>query len=437
LYSDLTACLFLIRIFQLSRLEVSRRIMHRDPRMNRGARDMDVNETGGTPCDRFGNPLDPMLRYARGRILSDNLAEVRRQQYAFHLLRERFARGGDDSIYNLTGLIRAFNFTPEDAPAMQSYVHFLSRSQRELEALAIPIMGGDPAVHDGFLTTRVSAAMLAVMLTVLSPGDHVVSLVPADRSHPSIRSAVDNAQGVFHETTDAEAFRALLAAHRPVMVVISAISPSKHHLDLAVTRAAIAAAREAGCLVMLDDAHMAARIAVYDEPPALALGADVAVWSLDFSLGIEAQLGQYIAGLNAVRAWNLQPVRDAAALAQKALAALTPDMPRIYPAGAGLALSGEDLLELALARAGRNATDIAPIEAVAYAAIRLLDQKGAVTIPAVGVPGAACTLRLMLYPDGGRFGLQPIIDAMHDSVAAVADVLTKPERLEAGLLGAA
>ena len=423
---------------------------------------MDVNETGGTPCDRFGNPLDPMLRYARGRILSDNLAEVRRQQYAFHLLRERFARGGDDSIYNLTGLIRAFTFTPEDAPAMQSYVHFLSRSQRELEALAIPIMGGDPAVHDGFLTTRVSAAMLAVMLTVLSPGDHVVSLVPADRSHPSIRSAVDIAQGVFHETTDAEAFRALLAAHRPVMVVISAISPSKHHLDLAVTRAAIAAAREAGCLVMLDDAHMAARIAVYDEPPALALGADVAVWSLDkhlggprsgfvaarmdlagrirvraFSLGIEAQLGQYIAGLNAVRAWNLQPVRDAAALAQQALAALTPDMPRIYPAGAGLALSGEDLLELALARAGRNATDIAPIEAVAYAAIRLLDQKGAVTIPAVGVPGAACTLRLMLYPDGGRFGLQPIIDAMHDSVSAVADVLTKPERLEAGLLGAA
>ena len=401
---------------------------------------MDVNETGSTPCDRFGNPLDPMLRYARGRILSDNLAEVRRQQYAFHLLRERFARGGDDSIYNLTGLIRAFTFTPEDAPAMQSYVHFLSRSQRELEALAIPIMGGDPAVHDGFLTTRVSAAMLAVMLTVLSPGDHVVSLVPADRSHPSIRSAVDIAQGVFHETMDAEAFRALLAAHRPVMVVISAISPSKHHLDLAVTRAAIAAAREAGCLVMLDDAHMAARIAVYDEPPALALGADVAVWSLDkhlggprsgfvaarmdlagrirvraFSLGIEAQLGQYIAGLNAVRAWNLQPVRDAAALAQQALAALTPDMPRIYPAGAGLALSGEDLLELALARAGRNATDIAPAaDAVPrwrplrpaadhrrYARLRLRRRRRADEAGAAGSGAAGRGVRSCAFSDQG------------------------------------
>jgi seryl-tRNA(Sec) selenium transferase len=101
--------------------------------------------------------------------------------------------------------------------------------------------------------------MLAIMLTLLAPGDHVVSLVPADRSHPSIRSAVGLARGTFHEVTEIGAFRDALAAFAPRLAVISAIAPSKHDLPFDVAQAAIAAAHEAGCIVLMDDAHMAAR----------------------------------------------------------------------------------------------------------------------------------------------------------------------------------
>ena len=422
---------------------------------------MQMTNVEDLPCDRFGNRIDPTLRYARGTILSDDLAEARRQEHAFSLVRQCFVAKGDDGLFNLTGLIRAFPFEADDAPSMQSYVHFIARSQRELESAALPILGADSS-HDGFLTTRVSAAMLAIMLTLLAPGDHVVSLVPADRSHPSIRSAVDLARGAFHEATEIGAFRDALAAFAPRLAVISAIAPSKHHLPFDVTQAAIAAAREAGCIVLMDDAHMAARLAIYDEPPALALGADVAVWSLDkhlggprsgfvagrrdlvariraraLALGIEAQLGQYIAGLNAVRQWNPQPIRAAAALANEALAELNTTLPQVYGAGAGVALSGEDLLELALARAGRNETSIAPIEAVAYSAIALLQRHGAVTIPAVGMPGAACTLRLMLYPDGHRYGLPAVVDSVHEAIETVAEAVREPALLAPGLLGAA
>src|SRR5581483_11272347 len=141
--------------------------------------------------DRFGNLLDPKVGYARGRIITGEVAEAQRQQRAHAIIRERFARSGDAGVFNLTGLIRAFPYEAGDSEAMRSYVHFIARSQGELEQMALTRMGGDPARHDGFLSTRVTAGMLATMLALLKPGDRVLSLVAADRSHPSVKQAVE------------------------------------------------------------------------------------------------------------------------------------------------------------------------------------------------------------------------------------------------------
>ena len=51
-------------------------------------------------------------------------------------------------------------------------------------------------------------------------------------------------------------------------------------------------------------------------------------------------------------------------------------------------------------RARRNRAAMVPIEAVAVASTRILEEHGGVTIPAVGMPGAACTFRIMMDPDG-------------------------------------
>lgn len=414
----------------------------------------------GVRRDRFGNPIDVSVGYARGAILSGEIAEAARQRRAYALVRRRHARLGDAGIYNLTGLIRAFPFVPGDEEAMRSYVHFIARSDRELEDLALERAGGDTARHDGFLATRVSAGMIAAMLALVEPGGTVVSLVPADRSHPSIRRAVELARGRFVETIGIAAFEERLAAERPRVVVVTAISPSKHHLPLADTRRAIELAHEAGALAVLDDAHMAARLALYDEPPGLALGADVMVWSLDkhlggprsgfvagrrdllegiraraLSLGLEAQLGQYIAGVNALRAFDLAPVRAAGRLAEELHGELAPELDNLYLAGAGVALAGEDLLQLALQRTGANAAELAPIEAVAFASMQMLEGEGIVTIPAVGMPGAACTLRIMMYPDGARLGAAKLAAIARRSIDAVTACLHDPDRVREALLG--
>src|SRR5687768_18096964 len=120
--------------------------------------------------DRFGNPRDPTVGYARGAIIVDEVSESLRQQRAYGIIRDRYARLGDAGVFNLTGLIRAFPFAPGDEDSMRSYVHFVARWQGELEEVALQRLGGKPGAHLGFLANRVSAAMLAIMLAILEEG---------------------------------------------------------------------------------------------------------------------------------------------------------------------------------------------------------------------------------------------------------------------------
>lgn len=413
--------------------------------------------------DRFGNVVDPTVSYARGTILRDNADEILRQRQAYVIARERRDRLGDDSIYNLTGLIRGFPFKDGDSAKLRSYIHFGAMDKGELVPLALQRLGGNAEQHDGFLCNRVSAAMLASMLALVKRDELVWSIVPADRCHPSVKNSVLAAGGRFIESIGADAFESQLAAsaEKPKMIVISAISPSKHHMMEADIIRCLNLGRKVGALVMIDDAHMAARLAVYDEHPPLELGADLAVWSLDkhvggprsgivagnkdlirevrakaFMFGLEAQPGSIVAGFNAVQAFDPAPIKSAAAFADKVMAELQVLFEgRAYRAGPGVAISGEDLMELALRKSGTNAPQIAPIEATAAAAMILLKETGAVTIPVSGMPGSACVYRLMMFPDGERLGQRPIVDGTRKALEEVATLLSDRDATRRLLLG--
>ncbi|MGE0726310.1 MAG: hypothetical protein AB7O45_18195, partial [Alphaproteobacteria bacterium] len=395
--------------------------------------------TDTTRRDRFGNPIDPRVGYARGSILTSEVDEVRKQAHAHALLRERHARLGDAGIFNLTGLIRGYPLAEGDEDALRSYVHYAARQGDELEMAALARMGGDPKRHAGFLANRVTSGMLATMLTLLKPGGRVLSIVADDRSHPSIKLAVDMAGGRFEEAIGIDAFVEMIGqGEPPAAITISAISPSKRHLPAADALRAVELGRKAGALIIVDDAHMAARIALYDEPPALQMGdPDIALWSLDkhvtgpragfvagrrelvsrikgraLSLGLEAQIGPQLSGLRAIEALDPAPVRAARDMAERILEAIQPEMEgRAYMAGAGVAVGGEDFLEMARRRANETSSQIAPIEAMAFTSMVILERFGGVTISATGMPGAACTFRLMTYPDGTRMGEATITEA--------------------------
>ena len=407
--------------------------------------------------DRFGHPLDPRTGYAWGEVLASHDDEARRMLTGRGLIRERVARLGPASVYNLTGLIRAFPLTPDDLAGLDSQLGFYARWSTEADDLAVKHMGGVPGRHDAVVCTRVSAAMLAIMLALGVRGTTVVSLIPGGRSHPSIGKAAELCGATFVERVGVPAWReALAAVGKPGLVVITPITPQKFHLPQAEVRRAIDHAKARGLTVFLDDAHMAARMAFFDEAAALALGdADLAVWSLDkhvdgpraaavagtreviervraraFEYGLEAQSGHWVAALRAMERWDLGRVREVARMAHplhERLRAIFGE--RAYLAGPGVAVSGEDLLAWALERRGLATTPVTPNEAASAASFVMLRGHGLVTIPVIGMPGAAATFRLMVYPDGPRLGLDGYERAVREGSDALVATVAEPARL--------
>jgi len=76
-------------------------------------------------------------------------------------------------------------------------------------------------------------------------------------------------------------------------------------------------------------------------------------------------------------------------------------------------------------------------EAVAVASFAMMERYGVITIPVTGMPGAACVVRLMMYPDGLRLGDRTVLEAAAHGVATLVDLLDQPERASRLILGAA
>ena len=400
--------------------------------------------------------------YAYGNILSGPEAEARKSTHGRSMVRDRALALGKDSIYNLTGLVRAFPLSPEDLPQLDNqftfYTHFLGRAEK----LAIMYTGANPRDFDAVMCNRVTSAMLAVMLGSLQPGDRVLSLVARGRSHPSVQQAVELVGASFHEVRGIDALEQAIKEGPWKMLVITPLTPSKYHLPASDVSRAIKLAKDRGSLVFADDAHMMSRSVFYDEPQTFGLGdVDVSVWSLDkhvpgprgaaivgrkelmdrisaqaFQFGLEAQSGHYVAMMRGMEAFDPEPIRQAGELARELFRRFSPKFgERVYQAGPGVALSAEDFAEVVFQRAGSRETSLVPSEVSVTGCFLLLKHHGAVTIPITGYPGAASTFRLMMHPDGARFGIDRLEEAVENTIERTARLLRRPEKVQKLLLG--
>jgi L-seryl-tRNA(Ser) seleniumtransferase len=101
-------------------------------------------------------------------------------------------------------------------------------------------------------------------------------------------------------------------------------------------------------------------------------------------------------------------------------------------------LSGEDILELAIARAGIARPPIVPIEATAALAMLLLQDYGMLTVHFAGLPpGNSAFLIKFVHPEtlerlGGPKAFARAVTA---SIDKLGSMLTRPESVRTLLLG--
>jgi L-seryl-tRNA(Ser) seleniumtransferase len=420
---------------------------------------------GRNPVDRFGNPIDESVGYARGRILASNADEIARTMYARSVVRERVRAMGEESVFDLSGLPRSFPLAPEDLSKLRSQATYYAYVDGSGEELAVRFMGGDPAVHDALFVTRVTAGLLAVALALLRKGDAVVSMVPKGRSHPSLQRSVELAGGDFFDVVGLDDFEQALERLRPRMAVVTPVTAAKHHLPVPDLVKFVELTRREGAISLLDDAHMASRIGFYGDPlPFQSAPADLAVLSTDkhiagpragvvvgrkdlvqrvrssaMEFGLEAPPGHYAAACRALQQHRMEPLREAGELARELFALLGERYGgnRFYMAGPGVAISGEDALMLALERSGKPSPAAAPMEAATIVTNHMLIEHGIITITSFSMPGTAPVVRLMMFPDGARLGIDRIAMALESGLSRLQEVLDRPEAARETILGPA
>jgi len=352
----------------------------------------------------------------------------------------------------------------DEVPHLTSHVPFFERFEGRTEPYALRHMGADPARHKALIINRVSAANFIALTTLLARGDQVYALAPAGGStHPSaIRpiTMVGAAFAQFHSVD--ELARAWKERGPPRLLLITPISASKRHIDLADVRRALALPRGPSTLAYVDDAHMASRVGYFREPRTFELGpVDLAVCSADkhvagpragvfvgradlvtqigsrvYELGLEAQAGQYVGVANALRNFDPEVIRRAGELAEDLLVVMQSKYgAKAYLGGPGVSIAGDDVLEIAQGRAGNRKTKLVAVEAAGIVAMEMLAQDGILTIGAVSMPSSAPVVRLMMYPDGHRLGVQRIAASLDNALDKLGRVLDDLDAAQEILLG--
>jgi L-seryl-tRNA(Ser) seleniumtransferase len=419
----------------------------------------------GAQTDRFGNPFDPIVRYARGGILKGTDEEIARMLLARRLVGDRVRKGGKDSVFDLSGMNRGSGITAGDVPHLTSHVPFFEHFEGGTEPLALAHMGADGSRQSALILNRVSAANFIALTTLLKAGDRVYAFAPAGgTSHPSTVRPISMAGAVLSEFHSFADLRKAWDASAPRLLLITPISASKRHIPFEEFKQALALPRPANTLAYVDDAHMASRVAFFDEPRTFQVGAvDIAVCSADkhvagpragvlvgrkdlvtaigsraYELGLEAQAGQYVGVANALRNFDPKAVKDAGELAKRLVLVLAEKYgaTRAYLGGPGVSIGGDDVIEIALERLGKKAKPgLVAVEAAGLVAMEMLEKDGVLTIGAVAMPGSAPVVRLMMYPDGPRLGVDAIAASLDRALDRLAKVVLDPEAARKQLLG--
>jgi L-seryl-tRNA(Ser) seleniumtransferase len=156
-----------------------------------------------------------------------------------------------------------------------------------------------------------------------------------------------------------------------------------------------------------------------------------------YELGLEAQAGQYVGVANALRNFDPEVIRQAGELAKQLLEVMQSQYgKRAYQGGPGVSIGGDDVLAIAMEQKGaKGKPKLVAVEAAGLVAMEMLEQDGVLTIGAVSMPGSAPVVRLMMYPDGHKLGVERIAASVENGISRLGEVLDDVGAAREALLG--
>lgn len=415
--------------------------------------------------DRFGNPIDPGVGYARGTRIGSSADEVRRLRHAQAVAGARVAERGPESIAIFTGNSRYFPVGGDDLATLCEEWVGPGLFKDRLRDVAVTHLGGRDH-DDAAVFNRTSAGIVATVLA-LSNERPVVSVVPDDdRSHASVVRGCRLAGVPLVEVEGSSDSTASIAEHRPSLVIVTTVTSTLSRLEDADTINAVAAAKASGAVTLLDEAYGARlRPVLHDGAPSLSLGADLSITNADKAglsgpragvmagvpdalisviaqaaeLGMEARAPIAAGAMRSLEAFDSAMLREEAsdghAIADVLAGLFGNEV--VHRSDLGPMIDEEDMHQLVLDRSGIDRTDIVPAETTAAVGMLLLRGLGVLTTNTHGQPGGRVSLRLKPTPGAvARVGGAAVLgDALNAAIDDVANNLTDKRWLATLLFG--
>lgn len=392
--------------------------------------------------------------YVRGDVLRSTADDLVKLRLAWHEIARRRAAG--EPVWNFTGLERGLPVEPGDLELMDDELAAAMCGERVRE-LALEHLGGDPEQHDVLVTNRLTAALVAAHLVLVSAGDKVVG-ISAGYTHPAVRRAARLAGAELADTTTLDELEGEVDG--AALVVVTRLAVTYDLLDADVATGAVALARQAGARVLVDDAG-GARVApaVLGQPRTLELGVDVGATGLDkygtigprlglvagerdlvaairaraYELGLEARPLLLPAVVASLEQYRPERVRELVACTREVGTALRARLGElVHETPVTAQLRGESILS------HLDGAELVPYEATAALAMRLLVDHGILTVHFAAVPpGTSALLFKFVAPElladfGGADRFAEAVESSLERLAAEAGDARTIRRLLVG-----
>lgn len=417
--------------------------------------------------DSFGNPLDPVVGFARGQIIRSSVAEARRLRQGQRVAAERVRRLGAHSVGIFTGNQREFPVKTEDLDTYCEEWVGPGLFADELESVAIEHMGGFPG--DAVAVVNRTSAGIIATIAALSVGKPVLSIVPAGgRSHASVIRGSALAGVTLHEVPADKDWLSAIEENRPALIVVTTVTSSLEFLPDSTAMDVCAVARARQMTVLLDEAYGARmRPVLRGGALSLRLGGDLAITNCD-KAGLSGPRSGVIVGradlVTSVQAkaseFGMEARAPIAASALRSLQRFSPkDLTEEAESGQQLAHAlrarlGSELVavsdlgpmieeDAALAEVFRRAettpegTSLVPCEVTSAIGMVLLRDHGILTVNTHGQPGARVSVRLK--PTHGAIarvgGMDRVVSAVDDAFNQVARLVDAPKKLATLIVG--
>lgn len=369
------------------------------------------------------------------------LDEVKRREKGLKIINEKIKNDNVNSLVDLTGLAGGFDLTSDDMSLLETYAGPAVYDEK-IQDLGLKHMGGEKVLP----VNRTTSGIVATIIALVEPDTKIVHFLAKKPAHPSIPRTAKLVGAEYEEYTDMDDLKHI--DDNTSLVIITGTTMDLEVIDEEDFKKVINEAHKYNIPVFVDDASGARiRCAIYNQPTAIDLGADLSVTSTDKLMegprgglmagskdlidqiklvvnqyGLEAQAPLVVAMIKGLEKYTPERIQKAFTQKDKLYEMLENRglNPQKTPTGF---MFKEDEIVNELKKRGANIEYDTDIIATIYSML-LLKNYNIITIPSVGMPGASKTVRIdWSAKDSDKLTMEELIDAIDETFNMTKEVL--------------